>query len=70
MTFHFKNKCLPKEEFGQIALAMENIGRAIMVPHLAGFVEDGQDYYTVDFIVTPNELIQAVKILNDFVNAL
>ena len=70
MEFHWKNGCLPKEEFQNVASAMKVIEKAIMVPHLAGFIENKQDYWTVDLIMEPDEIKEAVKILNDFANTL
>ena len=70
MKFHWKNGCLPKEEFQCVASAMKVVEKAMMVPHLAGFVENDQDYWAVDLIMEPNEIREAVKILNDFANTL
>lgn len=68
MQFHWKDGCLPKEEWKCVAYAMKTIGDAIMNPYLGGFTEDGQDYWAVDFIAEPDEIREALKILNDFVN--
>ena len=70
MKFHWKNGCLPKEEFQNVAFSMKVIEKAIMVPHLAGFIENKQDYWAVDLIMGPDEIKEAVKILNDFANTL
>ena len=70
MQFHWNKGCLPKEEFQCVASAIKTIEKAMMIPNLAGFVENGQDYWAVDLIMEPDEIKESVKILNDFTNTL
>lgn len=66
MQFHWNKGCLPKEEWKQVAFAMNVIGKAMMIPYLGGFTEKNQDYWAVDMIAEPDELKSAIEILNDF----
>lgn len=62
----WKNGCLHKDDFNDVAWAMKVISNMIMVPHMAGFTdEDGTDYYAVDTLMDPRDVKKALKILNE-----
>lgn len=62
----WKNGCLHKDDFNNLAWAMKVIANMIMVPHMAGFTdEDGTDYYAVDTLMDPEDVKKALKILNE-----
>lgn len=63
----WKNGCLHKDDFIEVAWAMKVIGNMIMVPHMAGFTDkDGTDFYAVDILMDPEDVKKALKILNKF----
>ncbi len=66
MKFHWKNGCLPRDEWLRVIDAIETISNSIMIPSLCGFVENGKDYCAVDFIADTSSIRHAVEILHDF----
>ena len=65
----WKNGCLHKEDFCTVASAMNTINQMMMVPHMAGFTDDdGTDYYAVDMLHDREVILDAIKVLNSFMN--
>lgn len=68
-NMRWKNGCLHKEDFYTVASAMNIINRMMMVPHMAGFTDDdGTDYYAVDMLYDREDVLDAIKVLNSFMN--
>lgn len=66
----WKNGCLHKDDFNDLAWAMNVVGNIMMVPHLAGFTdEDGTDYYAFDQLRDWEDIFRAIEILNQLISA-
>lgn len=65
----WKNGCLHKKDFCTVMYAMDTINKMMMVPPMAGFTDDdGTDYYAVDMLRDREDILDAIKVLNSFMN--
>lgn len=71
MEFHFKNGCLPQDEWNILNNARMDLQDSFYATAMEGFTdENGIDFYPIDLIILPDDIKKAVKIFNSFVKYL
>ena len=70
MEFHWKNGCLPVEEYNELISVINALGNIIYIPSLGGFSEDNKTFCAIDLISEPKEIKELAQIVKDFADSL
>ena len=70
MEFHWKNGCLPVEEYNELIRVINALGNIIYIPSLGGFSEDNKTFCAIDLISKPKEIKELAQIVKDFADSL